>query len=309
VGFLLCISSALGNQSSYRFGMSITSTIAISLSTLFITSVLVFIEAPMALACSTGGAGSTGVSHGSAMHAGSVTVCVGVEETKSAAPIRSAPKPAPGIKIKPVTKPACPTSAQRKFMPKSPDAAERWVKSVCSPTKPAASKPVTPKVPVSLTPEETTFSSGAASFSPNPLRANVYPSPQLGSGEIASFRSNPSLHFGSQLVIGKQAEVQFTPTSLGWQFSDGIRMQGVDVKRQFEQAGKYQAWAIASYFVSYRLVGETAWQPVAGQISVLSNVLNLDVSVKIPALPAKPPKLLLVGGECSANPGSWGCLP
>jgi hypothetical protein len=108
------------------------------------------------------------------------------------------------------------------------------------------------------------------------------------------------------VVLGRQAEVQFSPAGLGWQFSDGTRIQGVEVKRSFEQTGKYQAWAIANYFVSYRVVGETAWQAVAGQISVLSNVLDLDVSVKIPAV---PPKLLLVGGECSANPKSWGCLP
>ncbi|CAB4557877.1 unannotated protein [freshwater metagenome] len=111
------------------------------------------------------------------------------------------------------------------------------------------------------------------------------------------------------MILGKQAEVQFTPAWLGWQFSDGSRVQGVDVKRSFEQSGKYQAWAIANYFVSYRVVGESAWQPVAGQISVLSNVLDLDVSVKIPVVPPKPKKLLLVGGDCSDNPKSWGCLP
>jgi hypothetical protein len=111
------------------------------------------------------------------------------------------------------------------------------------------------------------------------------------------------------MILGRQAEVQFSPSWLGWQFSDGTRLQGVEIKRSFEQAGKYQAWAIANYFVSYRVVGETAWQAVAGQISVLSNVLDLDVSAKIPVVPPKPPKLLLVGGECSANPKSWGCLP
>jgi hypothetical protein len=289
--------------------MSITSKLAISLSSLFIASALVFIEAPIALACSTGGAGSSGVSHGSAMHSGSVTVCIGVQVTTPAAPNPTAPKPATGITVKPVSKPVCPTAAQRKTMPKSPDAAERWIKSVCAPSKPVASKPVAPPAPVIIAPAATTFSSAAVSFSPNPLSATVFPSPEIVAGESFTFSSNPSLHYGSQLILGRQAEVQFSPAWLGWQFSDGTRIQGVDIKRSFEQAGKYQAWAIASYFVSYRLVGETAWQSVAGQISVLSNVLNLDVSVKIPPVPPKPPKLLLVGGECGANPRSWGCLP
>ena len=289
--------------------MSITSKLAVVFSSLLITSTLVFVEAPVALACSTGGAASSGVSHGSAMHSGSVTVCVGVQVTTPPATSPTAPKPVTGITIKPAVKPVCPTAAQRKIMPKSPDAAERWIKSVCAPSKPAAAKPVTPPAPVSITPVATTFSSAAVSFSPNPLSATVYPATRLSAGDTATFSSNPSLHYGSQLILGRQAEVQFSPAGLGWQFSDGTRIQGVDIKRGFEKAGKFQAWAIASYFVSYRLVGETAWQSVAGQISVLSNVLDLEVSVKIPEVPPKPAKLLLVGGECSANPRSWGCIP
>ena len=285
--------------------MSITSKLAITLSSLLITSALVFVEAPVAMACSTGGSGSSGVSHGSAMHSGSVTVCVGVQTTTPAVTTPTAPKPASGITIKPVAKPVCPTAAQRKQMPKSPDAAERWVKSVCNPSPSSASKPASPP-PVSFTPAATSFASAAVSFSPNPLKASVYPASQLPAGETFTFGANPSLHYGSQVVLGRQAEVQFSPAGVGWQFSDGTRIQGVEIKRSFEQTGKYQAWAIANYFVSYRVVGETAWQAVAGQISVLSNVLDLDVSVKIPAV---PPKLLLVGGECSANPKSWGCLP
>jgi hypothetical protein len=243
------------------------------------------------------------------MHSGSVTVCVGVQVTTPSATNSAAPKSAPGITIKPAFKPVCPTAAQLKLMPKSPDAAERWIKSVCPPSRPVSSKPVTPKAPVSITPAATTFSSAAVSFSPNPLRASVYPVTQLSSGDTATFSSNPSIHYGSQLVLGRQAEVQFSPAWLGWQFSDGTRIQGVDVRRAFEQAGNYQAWAIASYFVSYRLVGETAWQSVPGQISVLSNVLDLEVLLQTPEVSTKQPKLLLVGGECSVNTGSWGCLP
>ena len=284
--------------------MSITSKLAVSLSSVLITSALVFVEAPVALACSTGGAGSSGVSHGSAMHSGSVTVCVGVQTTTPAASTPTAPKPPTGITIKPVAKPVCPTAAQRKQMPKSPDAAERWIKSVCAPSKPAASKP---QAPVNITPVASTYNSAAVSFSPNPLTATVRPNAQLVAGDNASFSSNPSLHFGSQLVLGRQAEVQFSPAWLGWQFSDGTRIQGVDVSRSFDQTGKYQAWAIASYFVSYRVVGESAWQSVAGQISVLSNVIDLDVSAKT-SQPMAPTKPLLVGGDCSANPRSWGCL-
>ena len=288
--------------------MSITSKLAVTFSSLLITSALVFVEAPVAIACSTGGSGSSGVSHGSAMHSGSVTVCVGIQTTTPALTSTTAPKPPSGITLKPVAKPVCPTAAQRKQMPKSPDAAERWVKSVCNPSQPSASKPASPPR-VSFTPAASNFASAAVSFSPNPLKAAVYPATQLPAGETFTFSANPSLHYGSQVILGRQAEVQFSPAGLGWQFSDGNRIQGVEIKRSFEQAGKYQAWAIASYFVSYRVVGETTWQAIAGQISVLSNVLDLDVSIKTPTVPPTPPKLLLVGGECSTNPKSWGCVP
>jgi hypothetical protein len=298
--------------------MSISSNLSVAFSSLLIASALVFVEAPVALACSAGGAGSSGVSHGSAMHPGSVTVCVGVQETTPAATIPAGPKPPTGIINKPVPRPVCPTAAQRKQIPSSPDAAERWIKAVCAPSKPLTTRPVPSVAPVTLSPVATTYSSAAVSFKPNPLKATAHPGSKIVAGGTLTLRSNPSLHHRSQLILGRQAEVRFSPAWLGWQFSDGTRIQGVNIKRSFEQAGKYRAWAIASYFVSYRLVGETAWQSVAGQISVLSNVLEIEVSAKIPPAqpkppelpkPPKPPKLLLVGGECSANPISWGCTP
>ena len=293
--------------------MSITTKLATALSCLFIASTLVFLEAPAALACSPDVASASGVTHGSAMYSGSVTVCVGMQTTNpSPQSPATAPKPSTGISVKPVPKPTpCPTAAQKRQMPKSPTAAERWVLSLCgSPAKPVA-KPAAPvkPAPVTLTPVATTYNSAAVSFSPNPLRATVYPGAQFTAGDVLSFSSNPSLHYGSQLVLGRQAEVQFSPAWLGWQFSDGPRLQGVETRRSFDSAGKYQAWAIANYFVSYRIIGESAWVAVPGQISVLSNVIDLDASMKIPQVAPSLKKPLLVGGFCSESPSSWGCIP
>ncbi len=265
------------------------------------------------MACSPDAASASGVTHGSAMYSGSVTVCVGMQTTypPPQAPA-TAPKPSTGIVVKPVPKPTpCPTAAQKKQMPKSANAAERWVLSLCGPPAKPVAKPVAPVKPdpVTLTPVATTYNSASVSFSPNPLRATVYPGAQFTAGDSLIFISNPSLHFGSQLVLGRQAEVQFSPAWLGWQFSDGPRLQGVEIKRSFDSAGKYQAWAIANYFVSYRIIGESAWVAVPGQISVLSNVIDLDASVKIPQVAPSPKKSLLVGGFCTQSPSSWGCIP
>lgn len=292
--------------------MSITIKLATVFSSLFIASSLVVLEAPVAMACSPDAASLSGISHGSAMHAGSVTVCIGVETTNPAPQNpATAPKPSSGISVKPAPKPpACPTAAQKKQMPKSADAADRWLLSICgSPAKPVA-KPAAPvkPAPVTLTPVASTYNSAAVSFSPNALAATVYPAAQFTAGDSLTFSSNPSLHYGSQLVLGRQAEVQFSPAWLGWQFSDGPRLQGVDITRTFDSPGNYQAWAIANYFVSYRVIGESAWVAVPGQISVLSNVINLDATQRIPQVAPSPKKPLLVGGSCNQNPSGWGCI-
>jgi hypothetical protein len=309
----LCISSAKEVFASYRLAMSITFKLVTVFSSLFIASSLVFLEAPVAMACSPDASSASGVSHGSSLYSGSVTVCLGIQATN---PVpqnpATAPKPGSGISIKPVPKPApCPTAAQKKQMPRSADAAERWLLSICgTPAKPVA-KPATPTkpAPVALTPVATTYNSAAVSFSPNPLLATVYPGTQFTAGDSLSFSSNPSLHFGSQVILGRQAEVQFSPAWLGWQFSDGPRVQGVDVSRIFDSAGKYQAWAIANYFVSYRIIGESAWVAVPGQISVLSNVIDLDATQRIPQVTPSPKKPLLVGGICNQSASNWGCIP
>jgi hypothetical protein len=307
----LCISSAKEVFASYRLAMSITIKLVTAFSSLFIASSLVFLEAPVAMACSPNSSSASGVSHGSTIYPGSVTVCLGIQTT-NAVPQNPAPKPGSGISIKPVPKPApCPTAAQKKQMPRSPDAAERWLLSICgTPAKPVA-KPAAPikPTPVALTPVATSYNSAAVSFSPNPLIATVYPGTQFSAGDSLSFRSNPSLHFGSQVILGRQAEVQFSPAWLGWQFSDGLRLQGVDISRSFDSEGTHQAWAIANYFVSYRIIGESAWVAVPGQISVLSNVIDLDASQRIPQLTPSPKKPLLVGGSCNQSSSNWGCIP
>jgi hypothetical protein len=161
---------------------------------------------------------------------------------------------------------------------------------------------------VILTPVETSYSSAAVSFLPNPLRARVHPGPKAFAGESLTFSSNPTLHIRTQSLLGRQAEVRFAPAWLGWQFSDGPRKQGTAITRSFDAEGQYQAWAIANYFVSYRILGESNWQAVPGQVSILSNVIKLNVKVKLPeATPSPSARPLLVGDTCDSNPRNWGC--
>jgi hypothetical protein len=182
--------------------MSITTKLFSVFSSLLVTSAVLLVDSQVAMACSPNTPVGSGVSHGSTIYSGSVTVCVGVQTTTSQPPVTSPtpPKPGGGIILKPVTRPTvCPSAEQKKLMPKSPDAAERWIKSICaSPVKPPiVSKPAipTPPRPVTLTPVSTTYDSAAVSFSPNSLRAKVHPSANLNAGEVAVFSANPSLHY------------------------------------------------------------------------------------------------------------------
>jgi hypothetical protein len=272
------------------------------------------------MACSGGGSSSSGLFHGSTSGSGSVTVCVGsssstagatsthtTTKTVTVAPKNASPKKAStAAPVKQVAKPApvpiaqkvsCPSATQLASMPKSADAAERWVQSICggAPKAQTVSKPTpkpspTPKPkPKTKTITETIvtkipggFSSSfdAVTFHPNSLTISYYPNSVLAIGQLAKFVSNPSLHYSSQAVLGRQAEVEFTPNLLSWVFSDGLQRVGNQTERSFESQGSYLVQARISYLVRYRLLGETSWQQVPGQISASSNVLEVPVGAK-----------------------------
>ena len=318
-----------------------------SFASVLVATALVGFEAQLAMACSGGGSGS-GLSHGSSLGSGSVTVCVGSSTgspgsswtqtiTKTVivkVPVNKspAPKKAPQVAAKPASKPApaqtpasCPSSAQLASMPRSADAAERWVAGVCSPPakvsvapKPAAkvsSKPKQQFETRTIT-ETITFDSPGyfysgrdqAEFYPNPLRAVVVPGNVLGIGQLGSFSSNPSSHYGVSQVLGKQAQVHFVPVQSGWSFSDGSTGVGADTSRLFQVAGKYQVQAWVIYQLSYRLLGETSWQEVAGELTVDSNILEVLVGAMYLKGDQASQGALLVGADCSVKKDAFGCV-
>jgi hypothetical protein len=72
-------------------------------------------------------------------------------------------------------------------------------------------------------------------------------------------------------------------------------------------AGKYQIQAFVEYEVSYRLLGESAWQAVEGTLLIESN--NLEVSVGAFNFKADQSAqgALLVGADCIGRAGVFGC--
>lgn len=330
---------------------------SLGLSSVLFAAVLVGIEPQVAMACSGSASSGSGLTHGSSLGAGSVTVCVGAGGSSAGSsssqtitktvkvkvpvsppiqkPIKPVVKPTPKVVAKPTPKPvaiqpvSCPSSSQLASMPRSADAAERWVESICSSAKPTAIQKTvqqTPKATLKPKPKpkqkyrtmtivetvETNNpgsswnSSDRVSFSPNRLLGSVYPSETLRVGQVATFSSNPSAHFGIASVLGRQAQVHFAPAASGWSFSDGTEKSGADVTHSFERSGRFEATAFVYYQVSYRLLGETNWQAV-GQLLVQSETVEVLVGTVGIETEDRPRGVLLVGQDCLANPDSFGC--
>ncbi len=318
-----------------------------SFASVLVATALVGFDTQLAMACSSGGSGS-GLSHGSSLGSGSVTVCVGSSTGSSGSSWtqtttktvivkvpkkkKSKPKKTNNAAAKPAAKPvsvvkpvSCPSPVQLASMPRSADAAERWAAGVCAPAAKVAVNPK-PAAKVSLKPkqrfetrtitETITFDSPGYSYSgndeaefyPNPLKAVMAPENVLGIGQLVSLSSNPSSHYGASQILGKQAQVHFVPVQSGWSFSDGSKAVGADTSRSFQRAGKYRAQAWVSYQVSYRLMGETSWQEVAGRLSVDSNTLEVLVGAMYLKGDQASQAALLVGADCSGRAKAFGCV-
>ncbi len=84
-------------------------------------------------------------------------------------------------------------------------------------------------------------------------------------------------------------------------------MAGVDTQRAFKSAGKYQAQAIVEYQVSYRLLGESAWQEVEGTLRIDSNILEVSVGAFNFKADQSAQGALLVGADCVGRVSGFGC--
>lgn len=315
---------------------------SLSLTCIVLATAITGFDVGVAMACS-GRASGSGLSHGSSIGSGSVTVCVGSSDSTPGSssthtitktitvPVVAKPKPQAKPAKKPVLKPskkptikpkpvACPSKAQIASMPRSADAAQRWAKSACSPKPAKVSQPRPKPKPVPKTrtititevitienPGYSSSASASAQFVPNPLRASVYPTPALMIGQEFRFSSDPTSHFVKQKVLGRLAEVHFVPLRIDWKFGDGTEISGADSSKSFSVAGQYSARAEVRYSVSYRLLGETNWQPVQGSLLVKSNVLNVSVGASSQEADTSARSALLVGQDCESKPDAFGC--
>lgn len=254
---------------------------------------------------SGGSAGSHRI--GSQVSSGSVTICA---SAVSVTPARTATVPA---KPKVIAKPKTVTPKVTKIIPpvhRKP--AAQPIKLAPKPAKKIVVKQpakATPKPTVKTIPGSASTSASSAMFTPAGVTASVFPSSELSLGQVASFSSNPMVHFRAGSVLNLPTEVRFTPVSTTWILDGEVIGVGNSAYYSFAELGSHQVSVEVVYSVAYRVRGSALWIGEPDSITVLDD-LSLQVSTEADTwdYPEPPPgRALLVGSDCLAQPGSFGC--
>lgn len=268
-------------------------------------SLLTVMPDPSFAACKNSGGTSGNHKLGSQVNGSSVTICasaVTVNPARTAVvvkPIKQAPKPI-----------AKPVVAKKAIFRKQPIAAPR------QPVIKTVSKPVAKTKPVNKNKSKTKTVSGSknvtsasAKFTPTGVTGTVYPSNQLGVGQVASFVSSAVVHYRSGTLLAQPTEVRFTPVAVDWDFGAGVSGAGNSLSFAYDRQGTFAVQVKVRYAVAYRFKGSSQWIAEPDQIEV-SDDLFVEVSELVsdeqPAAEAQR-RVLLVGESCLQRPGSFGC--
>jgi hypothetical protein len=176
----------------------------------------------------------------------------------------------------------------------------------------AAPKPApksTPKPspkPTVKTTQSTTVLTAEARFSPAaaPISASNL-SPALG--ELVEFRALAATHFKTASILGRLAEVKFTPIAIYWNFGDGTSASGEVIHHGFSRSQTLVVSARVTYSSEYRFSGENAWLS-AGSISVTDRVVIVVAGEASSGEPINQSgQVVLVAANCIERPKSFGC--
>lgn len=299
-------------------------------------SMVSFMPTPSWADCKNSGGSAAGHKVGSQVSGGSVTICasaVSVNPARTAlvkAPAKQVAKPAakPAAKqvakpvAKVVPKPAAKAVFRRQPAPKPEvkpvpkPVAKPLVKPIAKPgAKPAAK--ITTKVVVKSQPKvitkpgTTNATNGSANFVPAGVTGSVYPAGELNIGQPATFVAPAYLHYRTGTLLELPTEVRFTPISVAWDFGDGAEGTGNSLEYSFESAGTHAVKLRVTYQVAYRVRGSANWIAEPDTIAVVDDLLvsvsgsgNSHASTPVNPVPRR---VLLVGADCLARPGTFGC--
>ena len=153
-----------------------------------------------------------------------------------------------------------------------------------------------------------------ASFVPTPGRQQMEPDGWTVAGLDTNFYAITGPHVVGGTLLGRPAEVRFTPTAYRWAYGDGTsstrttkggtwaalgvaEFEPTPTSHVYERLGDYTITLSIVFTAEYRFAGGP-WTPIAGTITLPANDLHLRVGTA---------KTVLVEHDCRANPNGPGC--
>jgi len=153
-----------------------------------------------------------------------------------------------------------------------------------------------------------------ATFRPTPGRQQMEPDGWTIAGLDTNFYAITDPHVVNGTLLGRPADVRFTPISYRWTYGDGSaaakstkggtwaalgipEFDPTPTSHVYEQLGDYTITLSITFAAEYRFAGG-AWRPVVGTITLPANNLYLRAGTA---------QTVLVEHDCNQNPGGPGC--
>lgn len=153
-----------------------------------------------------------------------------------------------------------------------------------------------------------------ASFIPTPGTQQMEPNGWAVAGLPTNFYAITAPHVVEGTLLGRPADVRFTPVAYQWAYGDGSaatlatkggtwaalgipEFEPTPTSHVYEQLGDYTITLSIVFGAEYRFDG-SPWLPVVGTITVPANELHIRVGTA---------KTVLVEHDCLANPSGPGC--
>ena len=164
---------------------------------------------------------------------------------------------------------------------------------------------VVPPVPVTTTVSKpkpvttvvVTSQTDQAAFTPNPIGISASATSGMV-GQAFFFSAIATAHSRSAVVLGRTAEVNFTPISFDWGGGTGSSYSS-----SWATAGNHSVSLTVGYAVSYSVGG--GWTDAG----IINSAASVEISIAdVPPAPAtKPVSPRLVSGNCISKPSSYRC--
>jgi hypothetical protein len=153
-----------------------------------------------------------------------------------------------------------------------------------------------------------------ATFVPTPGRQQMEPDGWTVAGLDTNFYAITGSHVVNGTLLGRPADVRFTPTAYRWVYGDGTsatkytkggtwaalgipEFERTPTSHVYEQLGDYTITLDIVFAAEYRFDGGS-WRPVIGSLTLPANDLQIRVGTA---------KTVLVEHDCLANPAGPGC--